>query len=67
MASVLGGGRGDESNFSVSTGQYCTAHTHSNMLGAKHFSLEDKRVAIELHKAGIPLKNIREQLQMSAV
>ena len=27
--------------------------------------MEDKRVAVELWKAGVPLKNIREQLKMS--
>ncbi len=35
------------------------------MPGAKHFTVEDKRVAIELHKAGIPLKKIQEQLGMA--
>jgi orotate phosphoribosyltransferase-like protein len=35
------------------------------MGGRKHFSLEDKRVAIELRKAGISLKRIMEQLQIS--
>ena len=32
---------------------------------SSHFSMEDKRVAVELWKAGVPLKNIREQLKMS--
>jgi len=30
-----------------------------------HFSLETKRVAIELWKAKVPLKSIRAQLSMS--
>ena len=30
-----------------------------------NFSMEDKRVAVELWKAKVPLKNIREQLNMS--
>ena len=30
-----------------------------------NFSMEDKRVAVALWKAKIPLKNIREQLNMS--
>ena len=50
------------------TGQYGVAqlvtHTHT-MPGAKNFSIEDKRVAIGLKKAGVPLKKIMEQLQMS--
>jgi hypothetical protein len=33
--------------------------------GVKPFSEADKRAAIELWKAGIPLKRIREQLGMS--
>ncbi len=33
--------------------------------GVKLFSEADKRAAIELWKAGIPLKRIREQLAMS--
>ena len=32
---------------------------------AKNFSIEDKRVAMELKNAGVPLKKIMEQLQMS--
>ncbi len=35
-------------------------------MGRKHFTAEDKRVAIELRKAGVPLKKIRDQLQISA-
>ena len=36
------------------------------MVGRKQFTAEDKRVAIELRKAGVPLKKIRDQLQISA-
>ena len=32
---------------------------------APNFSMDDKRMAVELWKAKIPLKNIREQLNMS--
>ena len=32
---------------------------------AKHHSLEEKRAAIELRKAGVPLKMIRDQLKMN--
>jgi hypothetical protein len=35
------------------------------MVARKHFSAEDKRVAIELRKALVTLKKIREQLQIS--
>jgi hypothetical protein len=35
------------------------------MKGWKHFSREDKRVAIELSKAGVPLKRVRDQLKIS--
>ena len=41
-----------------------TPHTHHKMPG-KTFSAEDKRAAIELNKANVPLKKIREQLKMS--
>ena len=37
----------------------------ANKVPSSHFSMEDKRVAVELWKAGVPLKNIREQLKMS--
>ena len=40
-------------------------HTHSHTMGAQNFSTEEKRAAIELRKAGISLKKIRAQLQMS--
>ena len=30
-----------------------------------NFSMEDKQVAVELWKAKVPLKKIREQLRMS--
>jgi hypothetical protein len=33
--------------------------------GVKPFSEADKRTAVELHKAGVSLKRIREQLNMS--
>jgi hypothetical protein len=36
-----------------------------NIAPSKHFSLEDKRIAIELWKAKVPLKSIRDQLSMS--
>ena len=36
-----------------------------NTAPSKHFSLEDKRVAIELWKPKVPLKSIRDQLSMS--
>ena len=41
------------------------AKMEANKFPSSHFSMEDKRVAVELWKAGVPLKNIREQLKMS--
>ena len=40
------------------------AKMEANKFPSSHFSMEDKRVAVELWKAGVPLKNIREQLKM---
>ena len=34
-------------------------------MGGKSYTTEEKRVAIELRKAGVPLKNIRDQLGMN--
>ena len=39
-------------------------HTVSTKM-AKHHSEEEKRSAIELRKAGVPLKKIRDQLKMT--
>ena len=39
--------------------------THTHNMGGKNFTTEEKRSAIELRKAGVPLKAIRDQLSMS--
>ncbi len=60
-------GHGKGQAFTV-CGQYwlATSHRHSQHQGGwKHFSPEEKRAAIELRKAEVPLKKIKKELQIS--
>jgi hypothetical protein len=58
------GGQYKQQNF-FSLHQFSLNMDAENIAPSKHFSLEDKRVAIELWKAKVPLKSIRDQLSMS--